>query len=234
MRTGRVLAGAAAALLALAVSVLAAAEPPTMSVAEAEAFVRARYYEGLPYERALDLPAAAVPALAAILEDPAEREHHANALLALGISARPGAYEALAAYAAAAPRGAVDPAVFDARSMLSVAMGHLARSDERALDWLVARLGAEASDPGWSYAAMSAAELGALLREQAATGLAVSARPEAAALLRGLSRADARALDGPVSERMSAHASRALSTLERIRSEGRSEAFGRPSAGEGR
>lgn len=162
-------------------------------VAAAEALVRADYFEGVPYERARAISAAGAARLEEMLADPAETAHHAKIAIALGISAHPGAYEALADYAAREPQGRVDHAVFEARLAIPVAMGHLAREDDRALAFLqqAAALDPRAAAPAWSYGHFRGAGLAAMIRARAVLGLGMSGRPEARETLR---RIEARAV----------------------------------------
>lgn len=188
--------------LLLTLAVPAAADPAD----EAEAWVRQLYYEGLPLEPAAGLDDAAVARLTGLLADPDEAEHHANVLLALGASGHPDAYPALAAFATDAPSGEVDRATFRARTRLRLAFGHLARSDPRALRWLLARESAPA--PAWHFRQHRGDALRVLLAELERTGLALSGAPAAAARLeQDLERS--RGAD-PASRRRRRHAEAAL------------------------
>jgi hypothetical protein len=151
--------------------------------AAAAALVREIHYEGLPYERARAITPAGAARLAELLNDPAERAHAANAVLALGIAAQPGAFEAIAGAAEHGSSGGVDRATYRLRTAIPIAMGHLARSDDRALAWLVARAETRGADPGWWSGPFAGQRLADQLRRRAIDGLALSGRPEAAALL---------------------------------------------------
>ena len=135
---------ARALLLSVALPALGLAAPFASAADEAvdaaEALVRATWFEGLPFAEASEIGAAGAARLRELLADPASARSHANALLALGISAEPGAYAALARYGHARERSSA-PASSEIRRawrVLPLAMGHLARRDPRALAWLVA------------------------------------------------------------------------------------------------
>lgn len=173
------------AVMAIAAAGAAAADPVAEAQA-AERLVRQTYYEGLPFEDARAVTDAGAVRLAAMLLDPAERAHATNIVLALGIAARPGAYEALADVAERGSSGEVDRAESQLRTSLPIAMGHLARSDERAYAWLVARVDDTSDDPGWSSGSLAGSRLAAQLRRHAIAGLALSGRPDADAILQRL------------------------------------------------
>jgi hypothetical protein len=170
--------GPAVAALVLSLALPAGAT----SADQAEEWVREIYYEGFPAERAEALSDAAVERLTELLADPDEAAHHGNVVLALGYSAHPEAFPALAAYAAETPEGEVDRATFRARTQLRIAFGHLARVDRRALRWL---LDAQAAgeEPAWHFRHHRDDALRTLLDELAITGLGLSGAPAAAARL---------------------------------------------------
>lgn len=169
----------AALALALALAGSSGAEAPDDTTA----------WKGLVCGWVDSLPWAELRALAGdgarlteILSRPAARACHANALLALGIAAPPGAYEAIADYDWQALTGEVDRATFRARTALPTALGHLARTDDRALrDLIAAARGSDA--PAWSYRTLGGERLALELRQGALNGLALSGRPAAGALL---------------------------------------------------
>jgi hypothetical protein len=175
------------ALMVAGIASAAAADPAAEAQA-AERLVRQTYYEGLPYEDARAVTGAGAARLAAMLLDPAERAHAANIVLALGIAARPGAYEVLVDVAARGSSGEVDRTEARLRTALPIAMGHLARSDDRAYAWLVARVDDTSGDPGWSSGSLVGPRLAAQLRRRAIAGLALSGRPEADAILQQLAQ----------------------------------------------
>lgn len=175
------------AMMAFAVANAAAADPAADADA-AERLVRQTYYEGLPYEAASAITDAGAARLAAMLADPAERAHAANIAVALGIAARPGAYEALARATESGSSGEVDRTEARLRTSLPIAMGHLARSDDRAYAWLVARVDDTRDDPGWSSGSRAGPRLAAQLRRRAIMGLALSGRSDADAILQRLAQ----------------------------------------------
>jgi hypothetical protein len=172
----------AAWLLILSVTLPAAAET-SLAPHAAEALVRETWYEGLPLERAAQIDAAGAARLLAMLEDPSERAHHANILIALAACAPPGAYEAMAAWALLPRTGEVDRATFRAWQALPHALGQLAARDRRALQLLASQL--EAEPPAWHFRHLDSARIARLTRRGAASGLATSGLPEADTLLRG-------------------------------------------------
>ncbi|MFP8881091.1 MAG: hypothetical protein VCE43_17390 [Myxococcota bacterium] len=147
----------------------------------AEQLVRETWYEGLPLDRAAQIDAAGAARLVSMLEDPDERAHHANILMALGVCVQPSAYEAIAAWAAQPRAGEVDRATFRAWQTLPQALGRLARHDGRALTLLAAQL--DAGPLAWHFRHHRGERLADLTRRAAATGLAISGLPEADALL---------------------------------------------------
>jgi len=110
-------------------------------------------------------------------------DEHAAALELLGRAGGDGAYELVAAYAAQAPSGSIDAPTYRARLAVPLALGWLARSDDRALSILIAATKG-AADATWSYRHMDASRVADLLRRHAGSGLALSRRPEAVARLR--------------------------------------------------
>lgn len=239
---------AAAALLAVPAAGRSAAD----DVAAAEELVRADYFEGIPYEQARAVSAAGAARLVEMLADPAETPHHAKIAVTLGISAHPGAYEALADYAARAPQGPVGPHTFEARLAIPVAMGHLAREDDRALAFLqqAATIDPRTAEPPWSYARFTGARLAAMLRARAILGLGMSARPEARETLRRLEASAAAAAPPatgaraaekqpekddaaptrPVDPRLARRARAALDLSERIAAHGPARALSGPAS----
>jgi hypothetical protein len=147
----------------------------------AERLVRETWYEGLPLDRAAQIDAEGAVRLVWMLEDPDERAHHANILMALGVCRQPFAFEAIAAWAALPRTGEVDRATFRAWQTLPQALGRLARHDRRALALLAAQFAA--GPPGWRFRHHRGERLADLTRRAAATGLAISGLPEADALL---------------------------------------------------
>ena len=121
------------ALLLLALASPGRAEAPDVASA-ADALVEAVYYEGLPYARARALGPQGLARLRELLADETRSDVHANTLLAIGMAAGPGAYEALVSWAATSGDGS--HAERRAERALPMAMGHLARHDARAVAWL--------------------------------------------------------------------------------------------------
>ncbi|MEZ4215376.1 MAG: hypothetical protein R3E88_02775 [Myxococcota bacterium] len=189
---------ARAALLALALSTLAAASAraaaATDDVAAAEALVSQVWFEGLPVDRAETLGDAAGDFLAALLLDPTRSDRHANAVLALGACACGPAFTALADYdaAAAAATGELETARYRAWQQIPAAMGLLARGDDRALAWLETRAGRVAAPTRARHRHHDGARIARLRREAAVRGLGASGRARAeSALARIEAEADA-------------------------------------------
>jgi hypothetical protein len=204
-------------------------------VAAAEMLARTTYYEGVPYGEARKLTDAGAARLIEMLDDPAEARHHAQIAEVLGMSGRTGAYEAIARAAAAVPTGEVDGATLRKRVALLAALGHLARSDDRALADLLAAARSDASTPAWSHGRLRGPRLSALLRRSALSGLALSGRAEAGEVLRSM-LLDAR---GPGAAKgapeLARHLEAALQLQGRVASEGAEAVFrGGALAGESR
>jgi hypothetical protein len=175
------------------VSIALAAGPSTagstLGEEEALAIVRVQWFEGIDADRIAPLSPQAVDALRSLLADPAERVSHATAIELLGRAGGAGAYEAVAEYAAEEPAGEVDGAVYRARLAVPFALGHLARSDARAVQGLLAGV-QRTPVRGWHYRQIDGSRMGRLLRTNAVSGLALSGRPEAAAVLDAIARGE--------------------------------------------
>jgi hypothetical protein len=151
----------------------------------AEALVRKQFYEGIPYPEAAAVGQAGAERLVELLGDPSEIEHHAAILEVLGICGQPGAYQAIEAYAATSPVGAVSGATWRAQLAIPIGMGHLARSDPRALQYLIRA--SDAQEPAaWTYRSMNGAAVGVTVHRRVIAGLGLSGAPEADAVLRRL------------------------------------------------
>jgi len=166
---------------------------------------RAQWFEGIPDAEIAPLSADAVAALADLLADPDEAATHANAVDLLGRGGGPGAFEALADFAADEPEGEVDGAVYRARLALPFALGYLARDDDRALA-LLAQAVASRSARGWHYRHIDGARMARLLRTNAVTGLALSGRDASAPILAEIARGDDDALRAHAAEMQALHA----------------------------
>ena len=171
------------ALLALLLAWPARAAEPTP---DAWALARRVYYEGVPYAVARALGDADAAQLTRMLRDPAEREWWPNVVVMLGIAGRPGAFEALVAVAEAGSSGELDRPAYKLQMSIPIAMGHLARSDPRALAWLEERAREGGGDPGWSCRSMRGERLAEQLRGLAVMGLGLSGRPEARSALEAI------------------------------------------------
>ncbi len=221
---GRAFAATLLGALAIGDAALGQADP-----AAAEALVRRWYFEGLPYEEARALTRADVARLAEMLTDPAEAEYWANIVAALGMSGDSSAFPALARFAASPPEGEVASAEYRARLALPLALGHLARSDARALALLVDPLRSPPASPSWRYRHLHGTRLATLLRDSAITGLGISARPEAQKLLREL--ANRAAADPSTPDALRSHLAESLALHRRVSEEGPEKVFGRSARG---
>ena len=157
-------------------------------VAVAEHLARTRFFEGVPAEEARRIGDAGAARLGEMLSDQSEARHHPQIIEVLGMSGHPLAWPTLRREAADMPRGEVDRAVFRKRFALRVAMGHLARHDERALAELLEEADGRRSPPTWSCERHRGARLEALLRRSSVNALALSGRSEAQRALRRLRR----------------------------------------------
>ncbi len=163
-----------------------ASAAPFLDAEEAERIVRAQWFEGVPEDRIGPLTLDAVRRLAALLDDPAEADAHAPALELLGRAGGPGAYESITAYASRPLTGAVNGADYRAQLAIPLALGYLARRDERALAALIEAAGPGAAASAWTHRHLDAARTGVLRQKMAITGLALSGRPEAHVALMSL------------------------------------------------
>lgn len=165
-----------------AAGLAADASPVFLAPGEAERLVREFHYEGLPEAEAMRIGPEAAARLVEMLSDPAERAHHGQILLALGIAGPAGALEAIEAWSASAPAlGEVDRAVFRAQQMLPFALAKLARRDARAVDALVERF--ELAVPRWHFRQFRGERLQQLERRAVLSALGESGRPAAARAL---------------------------------------------------
>ncbi len=196
----------------------------------AEELVRADYVEGLPYAKARELTPASVERLVEMLGDPAEAEQHENIVMALGISGAPRAYPALVAFQDKEVEGEVDASEYRARRAVPLAMGHLAGTDPRALQFLLqaARRQEPESAPRWRYLYLRDQKLAGILRRAAITGVAMSGQPEAVAALRALGE---RARDDPsTTDELRVHVREAERLCDRVMREGPDRVFGADSS----
>ena len=212
----------------LAGLLLAAAHPARAQLGEvafAEELVRAHYVEGLPYAEARELTPADVERLIEMLRDSGEAEHHENIVMALGISGEPHAYPALVAFDDTDLEGEVGAAQYRARRAVPLAMGHLADTDSRALQFLLAAARREESEsaPRWRYQYLRGAKLAGILRRAAITGLAMSGQPEAAAALRDLG--ERARLDPSATSELRIHFGAAEQLCDRVAREGPDRVF---------
>ena len=192
-RRGRRAFGRWALRLALLPAALLLATPaasdPAEEAALAESLALARYHEGFPPEYGARITDAGAARLAELLFDAEYARHHATLTEALAASGRPIAFDALKAYAEQQAGERIDFRRFRALRALPLAMGRLARSDDRALAWLEQAAAKRGPAPFHTRSA-DAATVGRRLRLQALYGLAVSGRPEALALLRAAAASD--------------------------------------------
>ena len=173
-----------------------------------------------------DLTLAGIERLVEMLQDSAEAEHHENIVMALGISGDPQAYSALARFQEHSPEGEVDAAEYRARRALPLAMGHLAGTDPRALQFLLeaARREGPESAPRWRYLYLRDQKLAGILRRAAITGVAMSGQPEAIAALRALGELARN--DPSTTEELRVHVREAERLCDRVVREGPDQVYG--------
>lgn len=158
-----------------------------LGVEDAERIARTTWYEGIPESAVSQLDPTAVVRLTAMLGDEAERKHHATILELLGRAGGSGAFEAISAFTESTPVGEVDNATYRARLAAPVALGLLARDDDRA--WAALAYKASRRTPrDWRYRHIDGERLGRILERRAVAAVALSGRPEAHALLKRLAR----------------------------------------------
>jgi len=168
--------------LGLALLLLAnLASAQTLTVDETEALVRAHYFEGMPREEALRIGPAGARRLIEMLVDPGEHSSHGQIMLALGLSGSPEAMDAIQAWIEIPRVGEVDRHMFRAWQVLPYALGHLARSDRRALAQLDVLM--KDGPPNWTFRQHRGPRLGRMTRDAAVTSLAETGMPEAGRIL---------------------------------------------------
>ena len=176
------LAGLALVLvLGSALGLAGAASAQTLSIEEAENFVRAAYFEGMPEEVATRIGPTGAARLVEMLADPDERSSHGQIMLALGLCGSPEALAAIEIWMAEPRRGEIDRNTFRAWQALPFALGHLAAFDPRALQRLETMMNEDA--PDWTFRQHRGARLRRLARDSAVTSLAETGLPEARRML---------------------------------------------------
>lgn len=217
-----VLAGTLGAVPLLALSETS----PGWTEKATRAVVARVYYEGLPLDAAQSLPPVATRHLAAILNDPELDAYHSNAMLALGMSGHPGSYEILTDYPLVL-EGEISRHSYQILVARKIAMGHLGRRDERAVQWLLDQLQRSSPNPAFSFRALQGARLARELRGQNASAVALSGSTRAREALIELQRK--RKARGRSRVSLSeASLDAALEQLDRIRSEGPEQALASP------
>jgi len=161
----------------------ATAEPRDSESSRADRLASAIYFEGVPFDETRDLSDGDVARLIELLGDPTEIRKHPNILVALGMSGSPAAFDAIANYASSGSSGELDRLEFRARRSIATGMGHLARVDDRAFAWLIQSATDASAAPRHSFRQIDPDRFARLMREGAITGLALSARPDAARVL---------------------------------------------------
>lgn len=154
------------------------------ALAQAEQLVQVPRFEGITQAEVEALGPRGVAHLARMLADPKQAPHHARILEVLGRRGGATAYRAVARHAATDPTGEVADSTFRSQIALRFAMGRLAREQDGAFTYLLLRASPEA--PRWSSRSARGDALRRLLHECTVTALALSGRPEAEAVLRGM------------------------------------------------
>jgi len=181
------IAGLAAALAALTLTAVAAAQPtPQPSLRPAPglpdsvaAFVRADFHHGITYEAARSYGPPAVPELLTMLERDEEREHWSNVLSVLGMIGDPRATEPMIEFLERRFSGEVDPVTYGALLQVVPSLGFLARDPTgRAFGYL--REGTSLATwrnrkLAWTFPALRGAELEILMVKLDILGLGISA-----------------------------------------------------------
>jgi len=144
------------------------------SAEEAEDLVRETYFEGVPPDRAQALGEAAGLRLIEMLNDPDEAQHHRNIVVTLGLCACGPAFDALVAFDEVARSGNLTLDDFSAWEQVPYAMGHLGRSDARAIAWLQNAAGDATARPGFSHQHRSSETLARQRRLAAIQGLGLT------------------------------------------------------------
>ena len=153
------------------------------SRSQAETLVRARYYEGMPFDTPKALDQSGIQRLAEMIEDPREQAHRSNIVMALGLSNHPDAFKVLRAYSERTPKGRIQSSERNARLALPIALGHLSRTDSRAYKMLEQQV--MASKPvGWHDKRFNADRLSEMLHRTRIQAIGISGASEGADLLR--------------------------------------------------
>ena len=145
--------------------------------------------------------------------------------MALGISGEPTAYAALVEFGDTELEGEVGAAQYRAQRAVPLAIGHLARSDPRALQFLLEAARREKPEAAlrWSYLHLRGPRLASIFTRAAITGLGMSGRPEAVAALRYLG--DRARRDPSATSELRTHFGAAERLCDRVAREGPDRVF---------
>jgi hypothetical protein len=164
-------------------------KPPEMDIRD---FVRQVFIHGVPYEEATRYSTESVPALLAMLGNPAEQEHWPNIVVVLGMIGDERAVEPLLSFIKAGDQARLSRVHYTAKTSALMALGYLINKtgNVRALNYLVESVKPETwaarSATGIAPFQANTAERDTDFSKHAILGLALSGRPEAAQTLRSL------------------------------------------------
>ena len=147
--------------------------------------VQRHYYDGLPYAPVHELGEEAVPYLLSLMGDSEARQYWVNAIVALGFIESSEALRPLISFLESA-QGEVDGHTFRALLSIPFAIGCIASNgDDEALQYLMDRTSWDGNrDLSWTFRGK---DIGLLMAEKSAIGLAISGRTDAGDHLRDLS-----------------------------------------------
>jgi len=172
-------------LVSLGAASAVRADPALDERSWAEALVRTRYYEGMPFDAPQRLESVGIERLAEMLDDPGDEKYRSNIVMALGLSRHPEAFAVLEEYARRRPRGRVSREVMNARLSLPVALGHLSRFDARAYALLEQRV-RDHDQISWSQKRFSSDRLREMLYQTRIQAIGVSGKVEGIQFIQSL------------------------------------------------
>ena len=165
------------------------------STRDALRMVRGHWDHGIPYGRAQDLGAAALPDLYRLLRDPGERKHWHNAVSAIAFIGEESSFDSLHSFMWGRFAGEVDQDTFRALMAAQAGLGTIASRSAHAFGYLKACVYPAAwKNLRWHYKSYKDAKLAELLRSLSIQTLSLTPSAQAGQELQALRKAS---IDGP-------------------------------------
>jgi hypothetical protein len=191
--------------------------------AQVKDLVRARYHHGLPYVKAAQFNAEAVPILLAMLADEKEEEFWSNIILVLGIIGDERAFEPLIGFLEQPRSGEISSDLFGALRSVSSALGHMAaKGHMQSLAYLMANTRPEVWEKRkvrWRQERIEGTLLNRVMAASFIASLGRAATPAARAELERLAH------DKTLDEALRGIARGSIKTVDEINTKGRQAVF---------